>query len=172
METALPTIHFARLRAKARLPHKRPEDAGYDIYACLKGHMLCIAPFSTALVPTGIASACPAGYYFQIQERGSTGSRGLAKRSGVIDSGYRGEWFLAMTNLNPLPLYIAEPALRPLLVEAERAGRALVHYTDKAIAQAVLHSLPDAALVELSAEELLSIPSARGSGALGSTDKI
>ena len=47
---------------------------------------------------TGIACALPTKYYFQVEERGSTGSKGIKKSAGVIDSGYRGEIFIAITN--------------------------------------------------------------------------
>ena len=40
----------------------------------------------------------PSKYYFQVEERGSTGSKGIKKSAGVIDSGYRGEIFIAITN--------------------------------------------------------------------------
>lgn len=165
-----PILYFARIRNSAVLPAKRDEDAGYDIFADLQRPFQYIAPMQTASIPTGIASACPAGYYFQIQERGSTGSRGIAKRCGVIDSGYRGEWFLPITNLNPKPLFIARPSSRPLFEKSVREGRVLVHYTDKALAQAILLRVPEADLREISYEQLHAIPSCRGDGALGSTD--
>lgn len=164
-------IYFSLLREGARLPAKRPEDAGYDIYACLEGGFLCIAPFETASVPTGIASACTSAYYFQIQERGSTGSRGMAKRCGVIDSGYRGEWFLPITNLNPIPLYIAKPVMQEKLAAQEAAGELLVHDTSKAIAQALLLPVPETQVTVCSYEELLAMDSARGMGKLGSSGK-
>ncbi len=166
-----PTLYFAKLKEEAVLPSKREEDAGYDVFACLTHAFLRIPPMQTVMIPTGIASACPSGYYFQIEERGSTGSRGIAKRCGVIDSGYRGEWFLPMTNLNPIPLFIAKSSARPMLEKSVMKGRALVHYTDKAIAQAILLQVPQADIRQISYEELLAIPSSRGTGALGSTDK-
>ena len=58
------------------------------------------------MLPTGIASACSSNYYFQIFERGSTGVKGIGQRSGVIDSSYRGEWFIPITNHNPYPIII------------------------------------------------------------------
>ncbi len=160
-------ICFSRLREGAVLPSKRPEDAGYDIYACFDGDYLLLRPLETLKVPTGIASACPAGYYFQVFERGSTGTKGLARRCGVIDSGYRGEWFLPMTNLNAVPLYIAKP-------DAELGGKAdgaIVFRTSSAIAQAVLLPVPETEVEELPYEELEAITSERGRGNLGSSGK-
>ncbi len=165
------TVYFAKLKKEAVIPSKRGEDAGYDVFPCIEGPFLRIPPMQTVLVPTGIASAFPAGYYFQIQERGSTGSRGIAKRCGVIDSGYRGEWFLPMTNLNPLPLFIAKPSSRPLLEKSAEKKMIMIHYCNKAIAQAIFLRLPEAGICELSYDELLKIDSERGTASLGSTDK-
>jgi len=95
------TLRFAKLRPGAVLPSKRREDAGYDVFACLENGLFLFAPFQTRFVPTGILSAFPEGWYFQLRERGSTGVMGMAVRAGVIDSGFRGEWFVALTNLNP-----------------------------------------------------------------------
>lgn len=165
MDTA--TVHFARVRPEAVIPSKRAEDAGYDIYACLETPYLCIGPLRTASVPTGIASALPAGYYFQIQERGSSGTRGIAARCGVIDSGYRGEWFLPVTNLNDVPLYIA----RADAVLPAGAESAIVYPAGKALMQAILLRLPEAEITEIPYDELCRIPSERGTGAKGSSLK-
>ena len=166
-----PIVYFAKLRASAVIPQKRDEDAGYDVFPSLTSPFLIIKPLQTALIPTGIASACPPEYYFQIQERGSIGSKGIAKRCGVIDSGYRGEWFLPMTNLNPVPLLIVKANLREMFEKSAQSGRILLHSSDKAIAQAILLRVPEAVVEQLEYDKLLAIPSKRGSASLGSTDK-
>ncbi len=102
---------FAALREGARIPAKRDEDAGYDIYACFEEPYFRFEPFETKLVPSGIISAFPPEYVAVLKERGSTGSRGIGQRAGVIDSGYRGEWLIAMTNHNDRPLVIAKGGL-------------------------------------------------------------
>ena len=86
-------IYFAKVKPGGRIPSKRDEDAGYDIYGLIDEAYIVLAPHETRAIPTGIASACPEEYYFQLHERGSTGTRGISQRCGVIDSGYRGEWF-------------------------------------------------------------------------------
>jgi len=165
------TIYFAKLRPEARIPQKREEDAGYDIYACLERDFLRIEPLTTVLVPTGICSAFSSDYYFQLQERGSTGTKGMARRAGVIDSGFRGEWKVALTNVNHRPLYIAKPEVFARLQEREADGEILLYSTEKAIAQALFLPVPRTEIRELSPEELLSIPSLRGEGMLGSSGK-
>ena len=95
------TIKFDKVRENAIIPSKSIENAGYDIYGIFKGNddeNRIIKPHTTKLIPTGIACALPTKYYFQVEERGSTGSKGIKKSAGVIDSGYRGEIFIAITN--------------------------------------------------------------------------
>ena len=95
-------IKFAKTRDGAVIPSKLEENAGYDIYACFDEDYITIAPHETKLIPTGIASALDTDCYFQIEERGSTGSKGIKKSAGVIDSGFRGEWKIAITNSKKL----------------------------------------------------------------------
>ena len=134
-------ICFSRLREDAVVPSKRPEDAGYDIYACLETDFIKLEPLETRLIPTGIASACSPGYYFQLFERGSTGTRGIAQRCGVIDSGYRGEWFIPLTNLNRIPLYFARESMRETLnglgvyMGADRVGDLVTDRVSRNIAR-------------------------------------
>lgn len=95
------TIKFAKVRENAIIPSKNVENAGYDIYGIFEGNNdenRIVKPHTTKLIPTGIACALPSKYYFQVEERGSTGSKGIKKSAGVIDSGYRGEIFIAITN--------------------------------------------------------------------------
>lgn len=99
----IPTIKFAKVKESAIIPTKERENAGFDIYACWEGVSKSdkiIRPHQTKLIPTGIACALPIDYYFQIEERGSTGSKGIKRSAGVVDSGFRGEVFVAISNIN------------------------------------------------------------------------
>ena len=91
---------FAKVRPDAIIPTKEDENAGYDIYANFKEDYVVIPPQSTKLIPTGIASAMTDKYYLNVAERGSTGKIGMKYSAGIIDSGYRGEIFIALTNTN------------------------------------------------------------------------
>ena len=96
-------IIFAKVKENAIIPSKEDENAGFDIYTCWDGvekKDKIIKPHTTKLIPTGIACALPINYYFQVEERGSTGSKGIKKSAGVVDSGYRGEIFVAISNVN------------------------------------------------------------------------
>jgi dUTP pyrophosphatase len=91
------------LEAGARAPvvTHPGEDLGYDLFA-LEG--ITLAPRATVKVRTGIAveardprTGSPLGLL--VRDRSSMASRGLATTGGVIDSGYRGEILVLMTNL-------------------------------------------------------------------------
>ena len=160
-------IKWAKTRENAIVPSKRPEDAGYDIYACLETG-LTIPAHGTVLIPTGIACAIEPGYYFQVEERGSTGKAGLKKSAGVIDSGYRDEIFIAIYNANNKPVAIGEDNYLKRFPETPRR---LAYNTKKAIAQLVLHEVPEVEAEEISYDELKTMPSERGTGKLGSSGK-
>jgi dUTP pyrophosphatase len=77
------------------------EDLGYDLFA-LEG--ITLEPRATVKVRTGIAveardprSDAPLGLL--VRDRSSMAARGVATTGGVIDSGYRGEILVVMTNL-------------------------------------------------------------------------
>lgn len=166
------TIKFAAVdkSKEYKIPTKRIEDAGYDIYVSIpKGDFIKIHAHKTVLVSTNIATAIPFGYYFQVEERGSTGSKGIKKSAGVIDSGYRGEIFIAITNTNEMPIVIAHEST--FESEESLSTNCICYPAEKAIAQLVLHEVPQLESEEISYEELKEIPSERGNGALGSSGK-
>lgn len=167
MKSEVVTLYFAKLRPEAVVPSKRDEDAGYDIYACFDQDAITLLPLETKLIPTGIVSAFSPRYYLQLQERGSTGTRGISQRCGVIDSGFRNEWFVPLTNLNTKPLVLCKPDKLHLF-----DGQDVVLYPlGKAIAQAVLLPVPQTQVMELAPEQIQAMQSKRGAGQLGSSGK-
>lgn len=169
-------LYFAKVRPEAKIPTKEDENAGYDIYPCFAEAVMPIAPLETVLVPTGVASAVSSGYYLQAEERGSTGSKGLKRSAGVIDSGYRGEIFIALTNCTDHYIVLSkEKELSASMLQFIRdkgSTKAPVVYPyDKAIAQLIIHEVPKMEEKEISYEDLKAIPSMRGTGALGSSGK-
>ncbi len=157
-------INFAKVKNDAVIPNKRAEDAGYDIYTCFDEEYIIIQPNETKLIPTGIASAFSSDYVMILKERGSTGVKGIGQRCGVIDSGYRGEWFVPITNHNDKPLIITKNTRPP-------EDGYIVYPYNKAICQAILFELPDIEVEEISYDELQQIRSERGDGNLGSSRK-
>ena len=160
-------ILFAPLRPDARIPAKRDEDAGYDIYACFEEPYFRFEPFETKIVPSGIVSAFPPEYVAILKERGSTGTRGIGQRAGVIDSGYRGEWLISMTNHNDRPLIIAKADY----AAACDLSDCVVYPYEKAICQALFVPLAQLEARTVTAEEIQALPSQRGAGRLGSSGK-
>ena len=154
-------VRFAKVKPDAIIPSKRLEDAGMDVYACFDEDYLVIPPHKTVLIPTGIASACGVDYVFLLRERGSNGSKGLAQRAGVIDSGYRGEWFVPLTNTNRIPVVIVKQGVElPLMY-----NDAIIYPYEKGIAQALVVPVPRLAINEMPYENLQQLRSGRGKGA-------
>ena len=164
------TVKFAKVRPTAKIPTKRVEDAGYDIYADFEDDFIIINPHTTTLIPTGIASACDTNYCFILKERGSTGSKGIAQRCGVIDSGYRNEWFVPITNTTDKKIAIVKKEASDYIFMRNTIEYTIYPY-EKAICQALVIPVPTVDVEEYTYEELLAIPSSRGTGALGSSGK-
>ena len=166
------TVKFAKVRPTAKIPTKRVEDAGYDIYADFEDPFILINPHETVMIPTGIASACDTDYCFVLKERGSTGTKGIAQRCGIIDSGYRDEWFVPITNTTDDYIMIAKSDDVNADVFGSLPMKIIIRYPyEKAICQALIIPVPTVDVEEYTYEELLAIPSSRGMGALGSSGK-
>ena len=163
-------LKFAKTRGGAVIPSKRAEDAGYDIYACIEDTLI-IMPHTTEIVPSGIAAAIEPEYCLLLQERGSTGTLGIAQRCGVIDSGYRGEIMVPLTNTTDRPVLLYNPALVSKTVAFVGEIPPIRYPTTKAITQALVLPVPKVDVEEITYDELLAIPSDRGMGRLGSSGK-
>ena len=160
------TIYFARKTEEVILPNKDSENAGYDIYAYFKEDELVIKPHETKLIPTGLHSCVSEKYVLLGRERVSTGSIGMKCGAGVIDSGYRGEIFIAITNENDKPLIISKNVTKTIKTE-----EVILYPYSKGIAQLLLVPVPRSVVKEISVDELKAIPSNRGEGKLGSSNK-
>ncbi len=161
-------IKFAKVHPNAKIPTKRNEDAALDIYACFDLDWIGIEPHTSKLIPTGIASAFDSNWAIVFRERGSTGVNNMKINAGVIDSGFRGEYFVSLYNGNDVPVYITK------YMDGEQAPEpknAILYPYSKAIAQALVVEVPQTNIEEISYEELQAIPSERGIGALGSSNK-
>lgn len=163
-------LYWAKVKDRAIIPTKEAENAGYDLYACFDEDYILIEPHETKLVSTGIAWACSENFYLQIEERSSTGSKGIKKSAGVIDSGYRGEIKIAITNSRDIPLIFSNIDEDELYKKYPRLN-GLVYPSKKAIAQGVVHRVEKMCEKEISFEELSSISSNRGNKGWGSSGK-
>lgn len=163
-------IRFARVRPDAKIPSKRDEDAGYDLWPCFENDWIEIQPFESKLIPTGIASAIESNYAFIFRERGSTGTKNIKVNAGVIDSGFNGEWFVSIYNANKVPLFISKFGITGEQSPITEHPDAILYPYDKAIAQAILIQVPHAEIEEVNYSEIANRNTERGAGQLGSTN--
>lgn len=162
------TIYFAKMKPHAIIPTKRVEDGAFDIYACFEEDYIIIAPHETKMIPTGLASAFSSDYVAILKERGSNGSKGIGQRAGVVDSGYRGEWFVPLTNHNAVPVVILKETYSG---NKDDFADAIIYPYEKGVSQCIMVEVPKLDTTEVSYEELLQFESERGTGALGSSGK-
>ena len=180
-------IYFAKVKPDAIIPSKREEDGCFDIYACFDEPFICISPGEIKLIPTGIASAFDKKYRADLRERGSTGMKGLSRRSGQIDSGYRNEWFIQINNTTSKPIAIVKDMgmfekykeqMSFTVWNSDREPETTFYNVEhtiypytKAICQMALEFVPDVDVNEIPYEELLEMKSERMLGKLGSSEK-
>jgi len=85
--------------------------AGMDLAACIDSE-ITIEPGERVLVPTGISVALPSGEYVGLVfARSSLGLKKgitLPNAVGVIDSDYRGEVMVALTNISDKPYTVKQ----------------------------------------------------------------
>lgn len=137
-------IYWDILNLNAKMPTKRDEDAGFDIYSD-SAEDIILKPNETKFFSTGLRSAFPKEFWIEIKERGSTGAVGLSVRSGVIDSGYRGEWKIMLTNVNKYPVVFSHSVDKVTYIKGKifkNKVKKVIYPLSKAIAQAVVIPLP------------------------------
>ncbi|GMG82959.1 dUTP diphosphatase [Paralimibaculum aggregatum] len=132
--------------AVLRLPHHDPAlplpdyatagSAGMDLYASLqpddRAEGLALPSLGRVLVPTGLAIAIPEGHEGQVRPRSGLAVRHgvtVANAPGTIDSDYRGELGVLLTNLSLETYWVSHgtriaqlviaPVTRARLVPAE-----------------------------------------------------
>lgn len=157
---------FAKVRSGAKIPNKREEDGCYDIYACFDEEFVVIQPHTCKLVPSGIATAFSPKYRLAIRERGSNTKSTLITMAGQVDSGFRGEIFVALYNGNDVPVEISKS-----IKDVENNEDFIRVPHSKAIAQFAMEEVPQMNVREMTYQELIMIESERGNGALGSSNK-
>ena len=137
-------------------------DAGMDV--CSAQEVL-IAPGETVIIPTGIKLAIPNGYEIQVRPRSGISFKTplrLSNSPGTIDSGYRDELGIIMTNTS-------ESAFNDKIYDIDTKGNNKGTYRIRKgdrIAQIVLQVVPKMRFTVVDSVE--SIGSNRGGG-FGST---
>ncbi len=91
------TIKIKRLHPEAVIPHfAHQADAGMDIFST---ETVVIKKGERKKIATGIAIELPEGYVSLVWDKsGLATNHGLTNLAGVIDAGYRGEYFITMLN--------------------------------------------------------------------------
>lgn len=160
-------ILWGALSPNAIIPSKRKEDAGYDIYADDRIHEFCIPPHTVMTIPTGL---CTAFHYSKVgilKERGSTAIKNIGQRGGILDSGYRGEWLVPITNHNDKPILFT-----PYVKENEKLKNDYIIYDlNKAICQVLFFDLPVMESVTVSPDIIQTITSERKDTGFGASGK-
>lgn len=104
-------VKVKKLKDNARLPvYGTAFSAGADLCACLDGPVT-LAPGETRLISIGISMEIPEGYAGLVFARsGLATKRSLApaNKVGVIDSDYRGEFFVPLHNHGTVPQTIED----------------------------------------------------------------
>ncbi len=89
-------------REDVSLPfYAKPGDAGMDVRAASD---IILAPLETKIIPTGLKVAIPVGYEIQVRPRSGMSFKTpirVANAPGTIDSGYRDEVGIILTNTSP-----------------------------------------------------------------------
>lgn len=109
---------------RARVPSKRSEDSGYDIYGIIPEDLIVLYPGDGHKFGTGLSTEIPMGYGIFICNRGSVGTKGLVYGAHVVDSGYRGEIFIDLHNFSNRIIIVTD-------MDAEILGRYIVNIPDK-----------------------------------------
>ena len=104
--------------------------AGADLYACVDpNEVIKIEPGTTAKLSVGIKTEIPNGYVGLVFARSGIATKqdlAPANKVGVIDSDYRGEWFVPLHNHGseirnvPVPKVLFETVAFDKLSETER----------------------------------------------------
>ncbi len=93
-------VQIKKLHPDAVVPkYQTKGSAGFDLAAIEDG---TIYPGQTALIKTGLAVAVPLGYELQVRPRSGTSLKTpfrVANAPGTVDSDYRGEVCIIMTNI-------------------------------------------------------------------------
>lgn len=145
--------------------YAKPGDAGMDVYAAEE---VLIRPGETVIIPTGLKLAIPEGYEIQVRPRSgislNTPLR-LANSPGTIDSGYRNELGIIMTNTSD-----NIPSDDGRFLEIDSKGNEKGSYKIKKgdrVAQIVLQVVPKMKLTVVDSVAAIGVDRGGGFGSTG-----
>lgn len=104
-------MNIKLLNDRAIIPTRGSDEAaGYDLYSA-GPDIITIEPGETFKIPTGIATEIPKGIFGAVFPRSGLATKQglrLANCVAVIDSDYRGEWFIPIYNDSSEPRVIKQ----------------------------------------------------------------
>jgi dUTP pyrophosphatase len=116
-------IKVKRLTEDVKMPaYKHPGDSGADLAAAERVEL---GPKETRIVPTGLVMEIPYGYELQVRPRSGTSLKTplrIANAPGTVDSNYRGEIGVIVTNTSIYPevvekgTRIAQAVIAPVVI--------------------------------------------------------
>lgn len=103
-------IRFKKLNKNAKIPSRATSgSAGMDIYACIEENIV-LMPNDIKMIPTGLAAETDCNdVAMLIYPRSGLSTKygvSLANCVGVVDSDYRGEWFIPLINHGKAPFTV------------------------------------------------------------------
>ena len=111
-------VKFKKLDTNAiPFSYSREGDACMDMYSLADD---IIYPHGTVIIPTGIAVEIPEGYEGIVRGRSGLASKGIQAHLGTIDSAYRGDVGIIITNTSNTPFEV-------------KAGMRLAQFTIKPV---------------------------------------
>ena len=153
-------------REGAILPrYSNPGDAGMDVFAA---EDIVVRPGETAIVPTGLKLAIPEGYEIQIRPRSSISLNTplrISNSPGTIDSGYRDELGIVITNTSYICCYNREE-MYSLDSKGNIYGSYKIRKGDR-IAQIVLQVVPKIKFTKVNSVEGIGMDRGGGFGSTG-----
>ena len=158
-------VYVEICREGAVLPsYAKPGDAGMDVCSAVD---IYIKPGETVIIPTGLKLAIPEGYEIQVRPRSGISFKTplrISNSPGTIDSGFRDELGIIMTNIS----YPDNPDKDKALTtdtKGNKSGIYKICMGDR-IAQIILQRIPRMKLTKV--DSVAGIGNDRGGG-FGST---
>lgn len=148
--------------------YARLGDAGMDVFASEELHL---QPGETGLVRTGLKFAVPEGYEIQVRPRSGISLHTplrISNSPGTIDSGFRGEFCVIMTNTSALSSEHSLTAFAPEQ-KGNIQGPYLISKGDR-IAQIVLAEAPAMEFEEVENVDAIGNDRKGGFGSTGVKD--
>jgi len=97
-------VKIKLLHPDAKMPFYGSEgSAGFDLYSV---ESKTIEPGKTEMIQTGISMEIDPAYCYKFRDRSGLGAKGITHFGGLIDSDYRGEFKIVLSNTTSNPYNI------------------------------------------------------------------